>query len=106
MFSLMESGEDMTGPINLGNPGEYTMIELAETIKDLVGSKSELIHRPLPDDDPKQRQPDIALAKSALGWEPRVPLREGLTRTIDYFDRLLRENCSDFKGAVTASSAS
>ncbi len=87
---LMGSDPDVTGPINLGNPREFTMIELAVEVLELTGSKSRLVYQPLPLDDPKQRQPDIARAREQLGWEPRVPLREGLTRTIEYFDALLR----------------
>lgn len=86
---LMGSDESLTGPVNLGNPGEYTMLELAETVLKLVGSKSKLIHKPLPEDDPRQRQPDISLAKKMLGWSPRVPLEDGLKETIDYFRRVL-----------------
>jgi UDP-glucuronate decarboxylase len=89
---LMATGDDITGPINLGNPGEFTMIELAENVIDLTGSKSRIIFEPLPADDPKQRQPDITLAKEKLGWEPTVPLREGLAKTIEYFDGLLNED--------------
>ena len=88
---LMATGDDVTGPINLGNPGEFTMIELAENVIELTESKSKLIFEPLPADDPKQRQPDITLAKEKLGWEPIVPLREGLVKTIEYFDGLLKE---------------
>ncbi len=88
---LMASPDDVTGPINIGNPGEFTMIELAENVIELTGSKSKLIFEPLPADDPKQRQPDITLAKEKLGWEPKVPLREGLAKTIEYFDGLLNE---------------
>ena len=87
---LMNSPDDLAGPVNLGNPGEFTMIELAEAVKDLTGSSSNLIHEPLPQDDPKQRQPDISLAKAHLGWQPKVPLREGLKPTIAYFEQLLR----------------
>ncbi|QYM77981.1 SDR family oxidoreductase [Horticoccus luteus] len=76
---------ETVGPMNLGNPGEFTMIELAELTLKLVGGQSKIVHRPLPSDDPKQRQPDITLAKKVLGWEPRVPLEEGLKRTIEYF---------------------
>lgn len=86
---LMGSDESLTGPVNLGNPGEYTMLELAETVLKLVGSKSKLIHKPLPEDDPRQRQPDITLAKQMLGWSPVVPLEDGLKETIDYFRRVL-----------------
>ena len=87
---LMESPDDLVGPINLGNPGEFTMIELAEAIRDLTGSRSQLVHEPLPPDDPRQRQPDIALAREQLGWEPTIALRDGLKPTIAYFERLLR----------------
>jgi len=88
---LMATGDDVTGPINLGNPGEFTMIELAENVIELTGSKSKLVFEPLPDDDPKQRKPDITLAREKLGWEPTVPLREGLKKTIEYFAGLLKE---------------
>lgn len=84
-LKLMDSPDDVTGPVNIGNPGEFTMIELAEAVIKLTGSKSELIFKPLPSDDPKQRQPDITLAKEKLGWEPTVPLEEGLKPTIKYF---------------------
>jgi UDP-glucuronate decarboxylase len=86
---LMDSPDELTGPVNLGNPGEFTMIELAEVVKDLTGSSSAMVHEPLPKDDPRQRQPDIKLAREALEWEPKVSLREGLRPTIAYFDRLL-----------------
>ncbi|MFB1486249.1 MULTISPECIES: UDP-glucuronic acid decarboxylase family protein [unclassified Thiocapsa] len=86
---LMDSPDDLTGPVNLGNPGEFSMIELAETILELTGSRSALVHEALPQDDPKQRQPDIALAKARLDWEPKISLREGLTPTIAYFECLL-----------------
>ena len=88
---LMGTGPDVTGPINLGNPGEFTMIELAEAVIDLTGSASKLTFMPLPADDPKQRQPDITKARAVLGWEPQVKLREGLSKTIAYFDQLLKE---------------
>ena len=87
---LMESDETITGPINLGNPGEFTMKELAEQVLDLTGSKSKLEFRPLPADDPRQRQPDITQAKEKLGWQPSVPLKDGLVKTIAYFDQLLK----------------
>ncbi len=86
---FMQSSDDFTGPVNLGNPVEFTMLELAEHVKDLTNSKSEIKFEPLPEDDPKQRQPDITLAKEKLGWEPKVPLREGLEKTIGYFSKLL-----------------
>lgn len=76
---------DVTGPINIGNPSEFTMLELAEAVKEIVGGKSEIIHEPLPQDDPKQRRPDISLAKKELDWQPEVQLEEGLKKTIDYF---------------------
>ena len=82
---------ETVGPLNLGNPGEFTMKELAELTLKLVGGKSKLVHKPLPSDDPKQRQPDIALAKSALGWTPKVALEDGLKETIAYFRKLLAE---------------
>ena len=87
---LMQSGDDFNGPVNLGNPVEFNMIELAEQVKDLANSKSEIKYEPLPEDDPKQRQPDITLAKNKLGWEPKVPLREGLEKTMAYFAELLK----------------
>ena len=94
---LMQSGDDFTGPVNLGNPVEFNMIELTEHVKDLTNSKSEIIYEPLPEDDPRQRQPDITLAKDKLGWEPKVPLREGLEKTIAYFSELLKADI--IKGA-------
>jgi UDP-glucuronate decarboxylase len=89
---LMNSDASVTGPINLGNPGEFTMIELAENIIELTNSSSELIFKPLPEDDPKQRRPDITLAKQHLDWEPQIALREGLAKTIEYFDGLLKQS--------------
>ena len=88
---LMDAPEELTGPVNLGNPGEFTMLQLAETVLQLTGSKSPIVKEPLPMDDPKQRQPDISLARDKLGWEPTVHLRAGLARTIDYFEKLLSE---------------
>jgi UDP-glucuronate decarboxylase len=84
-FVRLMNQNDVTGPINIGNPGEFTMLQLAELALKLTGSKSKIVHRPLPGDDPKQRRPDITLAKKHLGWEPAVPLEEGLKRTIAYF---------------------
>jgi UDP-glucuronate decarboxylase len=89
LVRLMGTSEDVTGPINLGNPAECTMLELAQLIIDLTGSRSAICFRPLPIDDPRQRQPDITKAKTALNWEPRTPLREGLAKTITYFNELL-----------------
>jgi UDP-glucuronate decarboxylase len=87
---LMKSDDDVTGPINLGNPGEFTMLELAKAVIDLTGSRSKIIHKPLPADDPRQRKPDISKAKSVLGWEPKTELKEGLVKTIGYFEKMLR----------------
>ena len=89
-IGLMESPAELTGPVNLGNPGEFSMMELAEKVIDLTGSKSELTFRPLPQDDPKQRRPDISLAGAQLNWQPKVPLQEGLKLTIAYFDAILQ----------------
>lgn len=86
---LMASPAEVTGPINLGNPGEFSMRELAELVIELTGSRSKLTYMPLPSDDPKQRRPDITRAKTHLGWEPKTALREGLTATITYFENLL-----------------
>jgi UDP-glucuronate decarboxylase len=88
---LMGSDDEVTGPINLGNPGEFSMNELAEMTIRLTGSTSKIVHHPLPSDDPKQRRPDISKAKAKLGWEPTIPLEEGLGRTIDYFRGLLED---------------
>lgn len=87
---LMDTDDNFTGPVNLGNPGEFSMIELAEKVKALIGSRSELIYKPLPIDDPKQRQPNISLARQYLNWEPSVKLEEGLKSTIEHFERLLK----------------
>ena len=82
---LMQSPAEFTGPVNIGNPGEFTMLELAEKVIGLTGSASKIVHLPLPQDDPKQRRPDITLAKKALDWQPTVMLDEGLQKTIEYF---------------------
>lgn len=87
---LMASPDDFTGPVNLGNPGEFTIRQLAEKIINMTGSTSKLIHQPLPADDPRQRRPDITLARERLGWEPTIHLEEGLIHTIAYFDDLLQ----------------
>ncbi len=89
IIRLMDSPDELYGPVNLGNPGEFTIRELADKIIELTGSRSTLTYEPLPSDDPLQRKPDITLAKTALGWEPKVHLEEGLKRTIAYFDKLL-----------------
>ncbi len=85
MVRAMNTGSEFTGPVNIGNPTEFTMLELAELVLNLTKSKSRIVNQPLPQDDPKQRKPDIKLAKEALGWEPTVRLEEGLSRTIDFF---------------------
>ncbi|MDR1229814.1 MAG: SDR family oxidoreductase [Spirochaetaceae bacterium] len=85
IYRMMQSREDFTGPVNIGNPGEFTVLELAEKVLSFTGSTSKLVFKPLPADDPKQRKPDIRLAKSELGWEPKVPLEDGLKMTIDWF---------------------
>ncbi|MEP6679188.1 MAG: NAD-dependent epimerase/dehydratase family protein, partial [Betaproteobacteria bacterium] len=92
LIALMDTGDDVTGPINLGNPEEYPITTLAHTIVELAGSGSQIVRKPLPSDDPLQRQPDISRARASLGWAPTVALRDGLTRTIAYFDRLLRDS--------------
>lgn len=89
MVRMMATPDDVTGPINIGNPGEFTIRQLAEMVIELTGSRSKIVNRPLPSDDPKQRRPDISLAQEMLGWQPRTPLREGLMKTIDYFDSFL-----------------
>ena len=86
---LMDNDQGLVGPVNLGNPGEFTMKELADAVIDVTGSKSTIEHKPLPQDDPKQRQPDISLAKKELGWEPTIQLREGLEKTVEYFRGVL-----------------
>lgn len=90
MRRMMDSGQGMTGPVNLGNPAEYTMLELADRIRALTGSRSKIVYRPLPSDDPAQRRPVIDLARQELGWEPKIALDEGLERTITYFRKALQ----------------
>jgi UDP-glucuronate decarboxylase len=85
MMRMMAAPDDFTGPVNIGNPGEFTIRELAELTVELTGSRSEIVHRPLPVDDPERRRPEITLARDRLGWQPTVPLREGLARTIEWF---------------------
>ena len=89
LMSLMETGPDVTGPTNIGNPNEFTVRELAEKVIELTGSSSKIVEEPLPQDDPRQRQPDISKAKRELGWEPTVQLEQGLTKTIDYFRKFV-----------------
>ena len=91
-FIRMMNQDKIIGPVNIGNPGEFTMLELAKEVLDLTGSKSKIVYKPLPGDDPKMRRPNIDLAKSALGWEPTIPLRQGLEKTIVYFDKLLKDS--------------
>lgn len=87
---MMATNDDVTGPINIGNPGEFTILELAEKVIEMTGSSSKIVRLPLPSDDPKQRRPDISLAKSTLDWEPKIKLEDGLAKTITYFDQLLK----------------
>ncbi len=91
MTKMMATGDDFTGPVNIGNPGEFTILELAEKVIEIVGSKSKIVFEELPQDDPMQRQPDISLAKEKLNWEPKIKLEEGLGSTISFFDSLLKE---------------
>jgi UDP-glucuronate decarboxylase len=92
LVRLMDSKRDIVGPVNLGNPTEFTIRRLSEMVIDLTGSTSRIIHRPLPQDDPRQRQPDISKAQELLGWQPALPLAEGLTKTVAYFEDLLTKN--------------
>jgi UDP-glucuronate decarboxylase len=87
---LMKTANDVTGPINLGNPDEYSILELAQRILEITGSKSKLVFSPLPQDDPQRRRPDITLARDILKWNPKVSLEVGLPKVVDYFDNLLR----------------
>lgn len=91
LMKMMDTPDDICGPVNLGNPGEFTIKQLAETVIELTNSNSKLIFEPLPSDDPKQRRPDISKAKKLLDWQPEIPLREGLKSTIAYFEQLLKE---------------
>ncbi len=100
LVRLMDTGDDITGPMNIGNPVEMTIRELAEAVIELTGSRSHLVFEPLPKDDPVQRQPDIGFARRALGWEPRVGLREGLLATIAYFRDLRAGTLADMQGMV------
>ncbi|VCU69762.1 UDP-glucose 4-epimerase [Pigmentiphaga humi] len=94
MIRMMDTPDDVTGPINVGNPNEFTIRALAELVIEMTGSRSRLIFKPLPQDDPMQRQPDIARAREILRWEPAIPLREGLEKTIAYFDELLKHDAA------------
>lgn len=90
LVSLMESPDAFAGPVNIGNPEEFTIKELAEKIIELTGSKSKITYKPLPQDDPKQRQPDISLARQELGWQPKIELEEGISKTIEYFSKIVK----------------
>ena len=88
---LMESPREITGPVNMGNPREFTIRDLAEAVIKLARGPSRLVFKPLPEDDPRQRQPDITLARETIGWEPRIELEAGLEKTVDYFRKFLRQ---------------
>jgi UDP-glucuronate decarboxylase len=92
LIKLMEAPKQVTGPMNLGNPVEFTIRELAEQVIELTGSSSELVYHPLPQDDPRQRQPNITLARETLGWSPTVQIADGLKRTVNYFEELIRQD--------------
>ena len=100
LIRLMGTPDDVTGPVNLGNPNEFTIRQLAESVIGLTGSSSKIVYRPLPEDDPKQRCPDIGLAQNLLGWAPQVQLRDGLMKTVEYFERLLRSDPRDERLAI------
>jgi UDP-glucuronate decarboxylase len=92
LIKLMATDESVTGPINIGNPGEFSILQLATMVVDMTGSRSRTVHRPLPQNDPRQRRSDISRAQELLSWQPRTPLKEGLIRTIAYFEKLLSDN--------------
>jgi UDP-glucuronate decarboxylase len=100
LVRLMKSPNEVTGPINIGNPQEFTMLALASAVIELTGARSKVVHRPLPQDDPRQRRPDISKAQELLGWQPRTPLKEGLAKTIAYFDGLLQAEGAKILDAV------
>ena len=91
LVRLMNTSDEVIGPINIGNPKEFTILELASLVIELTGSRSRMVHRPLPQDDPKQRRPDISMANDVLAWAPRTMLKDGLIKTITYFEELLRD---------------
>ncbi len=99
----MATKDQVTGPINIGNPTEFSMLELASTVIAMTGSRSRVVHRALPENDPRQRRPDISRAQDVLSWAPRTQLKEGLTRTIAYFEKLLKEN--DVRAVLAADQA-
>jgi UDP-glucuronate decarboxylase len=105
LMRLMQTSEEVTGPVNLGNPVEFTIRQLAETVISLTGSSSKIAYRPLPEDDPRQRCPDISLAQNLLAWAPRVQLRDGLMKTIEYFERLLRSDPRDERLPIRSAKA-
>ena len=92
MIKMMNNEEDFIGPVNLGNPSERSILDFAKLIIEMTNSKSKIIYKPLPSDDPIQRKPDISLAKEKLDWEPKVDIKEGIAKTIEYFDKKLKEN--------------
>jgi UDP-glucuronate decarboxylase len=92
LIKLMATEDSVTGPINIGNPTEFTMLQLASMVIEMTGSRSRLVHRPLPENDPRQRKPDISRAEEFLSWAPTTQLKEGLTRTIAYFEQLLKQD--------------
>jgi UDP-glucuronate decarboxylase len=91
MIRMMNASDEFTGPVNIGNPNEFSILELAEKVIELTGSRSNIIYQPLPEDDPLQRKPDITLARERLGWEPQTHLAEGLKRTIEYFKKEIKD---------------
>ena len=103
MIRMMATPDAVTGPINIGNPEEFSILELASTVIDLTGSRSRIVHRPVPQDDPRQRRPDISKAHELLSWAPRTQLKDGLKRTIAYFEELLSDQFvrSQLTGAVS-----
>ncbi|MBV9064787.1 MAG: SDR family oxidoreductase [Methylobacteriaceae bacterium] len=105
MLRMMATAPEITGPVNIGNPGEFSIRELAALVIELTGTKSKLVSKPLPQDDPKQRRPDISLAKKVLDWEPKIELRQGLAKTIEYFDTFLSEEGSKSKSKPRSGSA-
>ena len=99
LMRLMATKDQVTGPINIGNPTEFSMLELAKTVIEMTGSRSRVVHRPLPENDPRQRRPEISRSQESLSWTPRIQLKEGLIRTIEYFEKLLKE--SDVRSILT-----
>jgi UDP-glucuronate decarboxylase len=93
MVRMMNAPDDFIGPVNIGNPNEFSILDLANKVIALTGSSSKIVYLPLPEDDPLQRQPNIDLAKERLGWEPKIQLEEGLERTVEYFKSLVNKNC-------------